>query len=343
MAGNLPSVRVYGDWDADGVVAAALIRYSQVVRKVYPLRVKDVEFSANPAGPRGIRDRLGEVISNKQCFDSLVLLDIPYTNSLGNLLAKYRELCGKTLIIYVDHHISTISAAKNLEEIVDELLVGYKPTTLLVHTLLKSLGITFTPRLEAFTIAVAGLEKAGILPSVIDKKMLDFAASISKALTVMKNPETWQRLVEWLSSPLPFGEPPISRKAIEEAVRLAEIADKKMMEAARELALSAEKLGYIRFVDVRKKWRKRGISALAGKLYKILGVPVAVLAEGEEFYLLVIRTKSRAAYKIMLKLRKMGLVEDIGGHSSLAIARVRKDISLDKLKESLRVASLQAL
>lgn len=337
MAGS--SVTVLGDWDADGVVSAALVRYAQLVKKAYPVRGEVEEFVAAPTGPRGLRERLGEMASAGRCTDVLVVLDVPYTRPLASALRGFRSSCPGTRVIYVDHHLSTIVAISGLEGLVDELLVSHKPTSLMVHNLLRSLGVGLTPRLEAFVAAVAGLERSGVRPEV-GKQMLDFAAAISKALTVLKDAEVWSKLVEWLSSPLPFGEPPVPRRVVERALEVASRAEAEVREKARDLAMSAERLGYIRFVDARRSWRRRGASALASRIHRILGAPVALLV-GADDPLLIVRTKGRGAYVIAMGLLRLGLADDVGGHLGLAVVRLKRGVDLGELKSALRRLSLR--
>jgi len=124
-------------------------------------------------------------------------------------------------------------------------------------------------------------------------------------------------------------------------VRVAEESDRRILERARDLAFSARRIGYIKFVDARGKWRGRGASALASKLYKVLRQPVALLVSRDDgAKLLIIRTRGRGAYRVAVGMMKMGLAENIGGHSGLAVVKLKDDVGLEELEKALRRLSL---
>ncbi|MEB3825453.1 MAG: phosphoesterase [Desulfurococcales archaeon] len=344
------NVIAIGDWDADGTVAVALVKYSQVVLNSYPVKGK-CGFTSLPAGPRS----LDSVIEDLECPDVLLILDIPYTDSVGKALESFRSRCDSTRIIYVDHHRSTISSASKIEDTYKtEVITGVTPTSVLLYNILRSLGLTVTPRLKEFTKAVGILEHSSrYVENSVSRKMVDLAASISKALNAEHDPLLWQRFVDWLASPLPFDEFKFkpkspgyqSKMAVTEfSQKIADERDKELKEASRELAMSAQNLGYIKFIDARNKWRKRGATALASKIYSVVKAPVALLvstAEGQP--LLIIRAGRGMAQRIIDYLDVQGVIEDKGGHGNIAMARLREDVSIEKLKALLRRAVVSSI
>lgn len=334
-------VAVIADWDADGATSAAMIYYAQYYRKVYPLRGRH-EVLLEPAGPRGFPEALRHVLENGRCPEALVVLDIPLTPKVHEALKNYVKQCPSSRIIYIDHHFSTLYNSKQLYELTEEVFLGHKPAAILTFQLLRSLGVRhLTPRLTAFMKAVGVLERSGRVMSEAEARVVRLAASISKASTVLRDKELWRKLVRWLASPLPQ-DAPIDLTTVERVVKIAEKSDQEIMEKARDLAFSARRLGYIKFIDARRKWSGRGASALASKLYKILKHPVALLVERDDgARLLILRTKGRGAYRVAVGLMKEGVAENIGGHGGLAVVKLRDDVELDKLQEVLRRLSLR--
>ncbi len=327
---------VIGDWDADGVVSAAIIYYLQRRAGVYPIRSR-VEVVLEPSGPRGLAEKLEKINTSPKV---LVLLDIPY---IKGLLSRLKEFKNKheCQIVYIDHHLSTIYNASRLEEVVDDLIVGHKPTVILTYNLARSLNVRLTPRLEAFVKAVALMEKGVRIPENL-KGMIKLASSISKALTVTRDPDYWRQLVEWLASPLILPQPLMKKEVLEKALKLSEETDKRVKEIATELAITARNVGYIKFIDARRKWRGRGATALASKLYHILKQPVAVLVTGRDNYpLLIVKAKRGGANRVARVFINRGIVIDVGGHESLAIIRLKKNLPLEAILHVLREASLK--
>ncbi len=333
-------VVVIADWDADGATSAAMIYYAQRYKGIYPLRGSS-EVDLYPSGPRGFPDALAKATEGKVCPKALVVLDIPLADTVYNALKKFMARCKETRLIYIDHHYSTLHEASKLYELTEEALLGHKPTAILTYNLLHSMGLKkLTPRLEAFMRAVGVLEKER-KPSKSEDKLVKLAASISKATTVLRDESLWRKLVLWLASPLP-SETPFDMKLVERVLEVARKSDEEIEEKAKMLAFEARRVGYIKFVDARGKWSGRGASALASKLYKILKQPVAVLVERDDgVKLLIVRTRGTSAYKLAVGLMKEGVAENIGGHSSLAVARLKRDIDINKLLDVLRRLSLR--
>ena len=332
-------VVVIADWDADGATSAAMIVYAQEYRHLYPLRGR-YEVYAYPSGPRGFQDTLIEAVADS-CPDVVAILDIPLTERVYSALVSFSRECGSTRLVYIDHHYSTLYSMEKLNKLVEELYIGHKPTALLTYDVLSSLGLKrLTPRLQAFMNAVSVLEKTR-KPAPHEESVVKLAASISKASTVLRDRELWTKLVRWLASPLPM-QTPFDMKVIEQVIRVAEESDREIEEKAKELAMSAKRIGFMKFVDARRKWRGRGASALASKLFKILRQPVALLVERDDgVRLLIIRSRGMKAYKIAVGLLEKGVAENIGGHSSLAVVRLRDGVEPEILEPLLRRLSFE--
>ncbi|MET1128643.1 MAG: phosphoesterase [Thermoproteota archaeon] len=335
-------VYIVADWDADGATSAAMLYYSQYHRGTYPLKGRN-EVALKPASPRTFNEAVQDFIVSFGCPSVLAVLDIPLTPGIQRSVESILKSCSSLRLVYVDHHFTTLHKVKVLEKLTDEYIVGYSPTTVLVYNMLKSLGIRrLTPRLEAFMSAVGVLEKAPSAKKVEGlENLVKLAASISKATTYIKDEELWKRLVKWLANPYPETLP-IDLDLVERVLKLAAKTDKEVEEVARELAFASKRIGYFKFIDARRAWKRRGASALASKLYRILRQPVVVLVEQENgTNLLIIRARRRGAYKVALGLLKSGLAEEVGGHGSLAVVRLRAPINLKRLEETLRRLSLK--
>lgn len=330
-------VIVIADWDADGVVSAAMILYSQSYLGIYPLKgKKGVEL--RPATPRTLSEAL-ELKPEYMCPECVVFLDIPFTKYNYSVLRNFREKCKDVKMVYVDHHLSTIYHSQMLEKIIDEVIVGRSATVILIYQLLKSLGVKLTIRLDNFARAVNYMERGIKAPPELSN-MVKLASAISKALKAEHNPTLWERLIKWMASPLPFTTPPPLDKAIEKARQLAIEADKAIKDIAMDLAMSAQRVGYLRFVDARKI-SNVSATALASKIRHILRQPVALLARRENFDVLVIKATRGLVAKIADVVYSSGIAEDIGGHASLAVLKLRKNIDINTLIEILRRASLR--
>lgn len=333
-------VLIVADWDADGATSAALLYYAQHYKRIYPLKGAH-EVHLEPAGPRGFSTIVKKLLEDHGCPNVLAVLDIPYTDNIRETLYGFARDCGQSRLIYIDHHFSTIYAAKELYKLSEEIFLGHKPTAMLTYQLLRSVGVKHvTPRLLAFMKAIGVLEKGYKPLNEIDERVVRVAASISKASTILRDPTLWRKLVMWLASPMPQ-DAPIDLTTIDRVLKIADESDREVMDVARDLAFTARKVGYIRFIDARGKWKDRGASALASKLYKILRQPIALLHERSDgVKLLIIRAKGREAYRIAVALMKEDIAENIGGHGGLAIVRLRDSVDYDSLLDRLRKASL---
>lgn len=329
------------DWDADGVTSAAMLFYAQRHRGVYPLQGKQ-DVSLEPSGPRGFPDAVRNVLERGGCPEVVAVLDIPFVETVYDTLLDLYSKCGRIRLIYIDHHYSTMYNSSRLYRLTEEVILGHKPTAVLTYNLLRSLGLTtLTPRLQAFVRAVGVLEKER-KPGPGEEKLVRMAASISKATTVLRDIELWRKLVLWLASPLPQ-EAPVSMDLVRKVLEVARESDKEIEELAKNLVFGARRVGFIKFIDARKKWQGRGASALASKIYKMLRQPIALLIERDDgVKLLIIRSKGMKAYKIAVGLLGKGLAENIGGHTSLAVVRLKKDVDIKTLEEALRILSFKA-
>jgi len=348
--GERRRVVITADWDADGVVSAAQVYYSQVHLGKFPVRSRNVQVQAIPSGPRSIVER----VERFECGDYLVILDIPFTDNVKAALEAYRSRCPSAEILYFDHHETTINNLRYLEsELNVKGFVGRTPTSIIVMNTLKSLGISLMPRLRNFAEAIYFLESPGrrrqlpgIEPSV-PPKVVQIAASISKTLNKMKDEETWFKFVKWLSNPLPFEDDIVKlhgKGVVESAMSIGEEADREMERIAMDLAMQARQIGFIKFVDARSKWNKPGSSALASNIFKILKTPVAVLIDRDDgARLLILRSGRGEAARIMKALLERGVVEDMGGHDNIAVGRLSDEVTLKKLEEALTRASFDAL
>ncbi|MET1101528.1 MAG: DHH family phosphoesterase [Pyrodictiaceae archaeon] len=337
---NIP-VAVIADWDADGATSSAMIYYAQYHKGKYPLEGRH-EVSLEPSGPRGFPDAVKNILERGGCPRVLLVLDIPFVDAIYNTLVDLYSKCKGLRIVYIDHHYSTIYSSEKLYRLTEEVIVGHRPTALLTYNLLRSVGLQrLTPRLQAFINAVSVLEKER-KPKPGEDKMVRMAASISKATTVLRDIELWRKVVLWLASPTP-AEAPLSMDVVKRVLEVARKSDQEIEALAKDLVFKARRVGFIKFIDARKEWKSRGASALASKLYKMLRQPLALLVERDDgVKLLIIRTKGTKAYKIAVGLLAENIAENIGGHTSLAVVRLKQGVSIDRLEEALRRLSFKA-
>ncbi|MEB3860990.1 MAG: phosphoesterase [Desulfurococcales archaeon] len=335
-------VLIVADWDADGVVAAALMLYAQERAGRFPLESR-IKPDLMPAGPRSISEVLAE-----GCWDHVVILDIPYTQEVEAVLSRLRRECGSK-IYYFDHHNTTIENMPLLEERHDAfIVVGRSPTSVIVQRFLEGLGVKPTPRLAEFVKAVSVLEGGYKGQGKASTGMISVAASISKSLNQLRNRSAWVKYVRWLANPLPFEDASLSLgnskvNLVKYGMEVSKKNDEELKDIAMELAMSAKNLGFIRFVDARDKWKRRGSSALTSAIYRVLNTPVAALYEKDEgTRILIIRAGEGFAQDVMKTLEEMGAVEDVGGHGNIAVAKVRDEVTIKRLETALRRAAFEA-
>ncbi|ADV64437.1 DHH family phosphoesterase [Desulfurococcus mucosus] len=334
MSGSVKRVFVAGDWDADGVIAAALIVYSQEKAGQYPLESKAV-VDKTPLDP----DRAKYFLANfKGGYDVAVFLDIPYSEHLGNAIKMMRNHFGVSKIIFVDHHVTSLQKAKELQSIVDVALIDHRmPTAGLVLEELNRRGISVHQRLRSFVEVVKYMDTGRRVPDQY-MKLFELTKMFSKALTVVRDEALWSKIVDWLATPTPMPMP-LDEALWSKVKAVIEERDKEVAEKAVELAVGAIKIGDFRFIDARNKWKKRGVTALASKLSTILKAPVILLAgTNREYFLLVIKASHGRAYRIAKYLVGEGIALDIAGHPNLAIVRLPKDLEKQDLVDKLHHA-----
>ncbi len=335
-------VLVVGDWDADGVIAAAEISYAQEVLGVFPVRGR-ASLELRPSGPRSFQAAL-----QGGCWDYLIILDIPFTQEVeAGLQALFDSGC-RPKVYYFDHHKVTLEKTSYIEERFNATaFVGVSPTSILVKAFLEGLGVRLTPRLKDLVASMAVLESGGWLSRQVrqvPEGVVKIAASISKSINQSKDPDLWRRYVKWASSVLPFepsqlaGEEDIVAKGLSTSAE----TDHEVRDAARDLAMEARTVGFVKFVDARGKWNKSGASALASAIFRMTRMTTALLiAKGDGTNILIVRGVKGDAMKLMEALFRLGVVEDVGGHENIASGRLRQGVGVKELEEALRRASLE--
>lgn len=328
-------VVVVADWDVDGVVSAAQIVYSQEVVGRYPLDGKQKVYLV-PSTLRTLSQVLDEVSGLKASH--LVLLDIAYSKDTESFLKKIREL--NMYSIYVDHHISSLIHSSSVEKIVDEFIVGKVPTAYLVFQLMNSLKIALTTRIRAFVEAASAIE--GRRQGSVDRRFIQLVVAMSRTLAHSRNRELWEKLVRWLSSPLPQSSMPFTVD-VGSFVKL-QLGAGDVNLFARELALRAERIFNVRFIDARKEKIVYRPSAVASALYRIFRSPVILLLTNKEgrSYILI-KSRDLTAYTIALELYRSGIAIDIMGHQTLSYSLLRDDIDINIVKNLIRNIILKKL
>ncbi len=334
MKNSIARVFVAGDWDADGFVATALIVYAQEKLGVYPLKGRAV-VDKKPVDPERIKFIFGDISGS---YDLMVFLDLPYTDSVPNILKMLKNHFGIKKIMYIDHHLSTLNNRDKLIDVVDELVVDKsKPTSAIVYDILRRQGVSIHSRLKAFVDLVKYMDSGRRIPSDL-MKLFELTKLISKALTIKRDVELWAKIVDWLASPTPLPLP-LEEGVLRRVKEIVEERDKEINNIAVDLAVSAMRIGDFRFIDARNKWHYRGASALASKLASILKAPVIVwVGTSKEYTLLVIKAFGGKAYRIAKYLVGEGIAKDIAGHPNLAIVKIPKNISREELIEQLHRA-----
>ncbi len=332
MVRDVKRILIAGDWDADGVIATALVYYAQAKLGKYPYEAKAV-VDMKPLDP----ERFSKILTVLEgSYDAIVMLDIPFFNRLPNMLKLLKEHMGVGEIMFVDHHLSSHLNRKYLEPYVDKLILDDKPTAAIIKEQLVARGIRIPSRLEAFVEVVTYMDSGKRVPQKY-MKLFELVSKVSKALTVMRDEEIWEKFVLWLASPFPTPLDPNIFEKVEEAVKKR---DEELKNLALDLAMGARRIGDLRFIDARKKWKTRGGTALVSKISHVLRAPVAVLFDTRRnFMLLIIKAPGGKAYRIAKNLVGEGIAEnDIAGHPNLAIVRIRKDVSVEEIVRALHKA-----
>lgn len=327
-------ILVLGDWDADGVVATALLSYSQEYMGKYPIEGHAV-LEKIPVDPDRIKYILSHVKGN---YELVYFLDIPYSDVLGNVAKLLKAHFGVLRVVFVDHHIASVQRIGELKSVFDDVLVDYrKPTAVLLYEEITKRGISVHPKLREFVEVIRYMDAGKRIPGKL-MKLFELAKMISKALTAVRSDELWLKTIRWLADPTP-SPMPLDESTWSSVKKIIEERDKEVTDIAVELAVAAVKIGDFRFIDARQAWKKRGATALASKLSLILKAPVAMLASTNRGYsLLIIKAPGGRAYRVAKYLLAEGIALDIAGHPNLAIVRVPKDIDKRNLIEVLHQA-----
>ncbi len=331
MVHKISRVFIGGDWDADGIVATALLVYSQEKLGVFPLKTNAV-VEKKPVDPERIKYIFSDL---KGTYDLMILLDLPYTSKVPKVLNMLRKHFSIKKIIYIDHHLSSITYKEELEKFVDELILDHRyPTAVLVYNLLIKNNIHIHVRLKSFVEVVKYMDSGKKVPSQM-LKLFELIKTLSKALTITRDEDLWTKIVDWLASPSPLPIP-LEENVLKKVEKSIKERDQLVEETALDLAVSAIRIGSFRFIDARKKWKYRGASALASKLASILRSPVIVWVDTNKPYtLLVIKALKGKAYRVAKYLLGEGIGLDIAGHPNLAIVKLAKDLDKEKLLEEL--------
>ncbi|MEM0001371.1 MAG: phosphoesterase [Desulfurococcaceae archaeon] len=331
MGEQKQKVLILGDWDADGVVATALLTYSQEYAKKYPVQ-GNVDLVKMPIDPDRIKYILSQI---KESYNIVYFLDIPYSEILGNITKLMKTHFGVNRTVFVDHHIASVQKINDLKNIFDEVIVDYrKPTSVLIYEELIKHNVPIHPKLKEFVEVIKYMDAGKRIPSRL-MKLFEIAKMISKALTAVRSEELWLKTINWLADPTPVPMP-LTESTWSTVKKAIEERDKEVTEVAMQLAVAAVKVGDFRFIDARHVWKKRGATALASKLSLVLKAPVVMLAGTNRGYaLLIIKASGGRAYRVAKYLLAEGIALDIAGHPNLAIVRVAKDIDKKNLIDAL--------
>lgn len=325
---------IVGDWDIDGAVSSAEIFYSQAVLGLYPVKgVKDVVLV--PTSARSVADAIKNIVVD-HCVKYVVFLDIAYSKYMDIALSLLRS---KDIgILYVDHHISTAINIDVVKAKVDLVVIGKTSTSMLVYSLLKSIGIDVSERLKAFIKAVTVIERGdreyNIKP--VDKKLIDITASLSRTLTSSKDKEMWIKVIKWLTEPMPMIALPFATN-IKKFIQSSTEYMRELKALANEIAISCLRLFNIRFIDIRSKNYRFKSTAIASALHRLLKTPIILLSRNSQGKdILVIKSSNSFAYDVAMYLYKKGIVEDVIGHQTLIIILLKPGIEKEKIINSIR-------
>jgi len=331
MAKDVYRVFVGGDWDADGVIAAALMTYAQEKVGLYPYKGSAI-VDKKPVDPERIIKIFGDL---KGSYDALVLLDLPYSERVFRVLSMLKNHFSIGRIIYIDHHLSSISNVSRLKSIVDELYVYHeKPTSVILYEILVKNNIRVHQRLKSFVEVVRYMDSGLRVPDNMIK-LFELTKLFSKALTIVRDEDLWVKIVDWLASPTILPNP-IQEDLMNQVKKIIEERDREIEKIALDLAVSAVKISNYRFIDARNIWRHRGASSLASKLSSILRKPVILLVDTKKDYsLLIIKASGGRAYRVAKYLMGEGIGLDIAGHPNLAIVKIGKKVKKNDLINTL--------
>lgn len=325
---NKDDAIIISDWDADGAVSAAILLYLQTSES-FPIK-KKLNVILFPAGPRDASKVIKSILG---CPSYIALLDIAYIPEILESLREFKQRCSESDVLYIDHHFSTLEHLNELRPYVSKLRVGSsKPTAMHLADIAHEIGKPLPERLEVFAKSVGFIE-LGKRPPDEMMNVVSLVASIARALKLEKDSSFWAKMVRWMSNPLPI---PMSKADLDVLKRVSEEAkkrDEELDKAVEDLAIGAQRWGCFRFVDARKRWKRRGVSSLATRLSRKLKAPVALLASVKGGQILVIRTRNNAAKLIADEIAYEGLSSDVGGHGNIVVIKLKEGYNLDKIKQ----------
>ncbi|MEM0260305.1 MAG: hypothetical protein QXJ51_02970 [Sulfolobales archaeon] len=322
-------VCVIADWDADGAVSSAVILYAQKYEGVYPLK-KRTEIDFYPSEPFGGF----KVLERIPCYEAVILLDLPFIISGRTFIENYKRRCSDSRIIFIDHHLSSHKSLEMLPRYFDESLIGYSPTSKISYDKILSEGARVNERLDRFVKTVFYMDQGLKVPEDL-RGVMKLLAGISKYMAFRRDENTWIKVVEWMAPRIVMSS--LDSEILTRILKVAEELDRNMRSQAMEIAVSTQRLGLFRYIDARRKWKRKGASSLASNLYRIFRAPVALLVRDphdDKVLLLVVKYPGKA-YRVAEEFEKRKLIESIGGHPSLAIVRFKKDY-LDQILDLLK-------
>lgn len=333
--GDFMVVAIIGDWDADGVISAAEIFYSQNLLGAYPVKGR-CDILLIPTSARSIDKAVEEI--HGYSINYAVILDVAYSRYMDKALSVLHSR--GTKVIYIDHHISTAIHIDSIRPKVESVIVGQTSTAMLVYNILKSMGIDISERLKAFVEAVTIIEKGDRRHSAkrVNKKLIDIVATLSRSLVISKNRDMWIRVVKWLTEPLPMVSLPFAAN-INQFVQPQLGYLKEIKVVANEIALSSIKIFNIRFIDIRGRRYPYKSTSIASALYRLLRTPIILLSKNRHGQnILVLKSSGTLAYDIALYLYKKNIAEDLMGHQTLVIMLLKPDVDKETIINSIREA-----
>ncbi|MEM1794080.1 MAG: phosphoesterase [Desulfurococcaceae archaeon] len=325
-------ILVISDWDADGVVASALAYYSQSIACKYPVE-ECCKVDLKPVEPLNIYSSLSKL---SESYEAVMFLDIPFLSKVASLFKMLREHFNVGRLIYIDHHISTISFESELRKLCDEIHVSLEATSTILYKVLLNKGVKVHEKLKMFTTVISYMDRGLRVPNEL-LQLLKLASSISKILTIKRDPELYEKIVAWLvdsfPSPLPFDT--LELRMLERKVKEV---DEELNRVVMDLAITGKNIGYLKFIDASNYWKRRGATSLVLRLGRLLKSPVAVVFRGERGKILIVKASHSRAYRIAKYFIGEGLAEDIAGHPNLAIIKLSKEASDKLIEDALRKA-----
>jgi len=318
---------VLSDWDADGVVSAALIIYSQEYLGAYPLKQK-CAVHLIPVGSKGPDSSIIEEVSGQR-FECLVMLDQAFNDRVERFLTSVRETV--RYIVYIDHHLSSMIYAPKVEKLVDEALIGRSPTAVLLFDLLRALNIRVTDRLESFVGAITVLERSNRKwPQKPSKKLVDLAASISRTLSRNRDRNLWEKIIRWMASPSPFIASPFTQSLTEMVEERDPKEETELKALASELLLSSKRVYGMRVIDARRVDLKYKPSSIIRHVMHLSKTPVILIFKDEDGRdVVAVRSDDDFPYFFAAELVKRELVEEVGGHYNYAVLFFKAEVNLE--------------